>query len=167
MKPVAYFITFSTYGAWLHGDDRGSVDRDHNRYGDPVLPGDRGLNRHRRGLMTHPVYVLDAVRRGLVLRAVLEHAGFRGWAVLAAHVRTRHVHLVVWGDGTPERIMNEVKAYASRALNRAGIDQPNCRRWTRHGSTRHLFADDVVQRAIRYTIDEQGEKMATYEAPYP
>jgi len=23
----------------------------------------------------------------------------------------------------------------------------------------------VVRRAIRYTIDEQGEKMATYEAP--
>jgi hypothetical protein len=61
--------------------------------------------------------------------------------------------------------MNAFKAYASRALNRAENDPPDCRRWTRHGSTRHLFTEDVVRRAIRYTIDEQGEKMATYEAP--
>ena len=25
--PLAYFITFTCYGNWLHGDERGSVDR--------------------------------------------------------------------------------------------------------------------------------------------
>jgi hypothetical protein len=24
--PTAYFITFHTYGTWLHGDERGSTD---------------------------------------------------------------------------------------------------------------------------------------------
>ena len=24
-KPLAYFITFTTYGTWLHGDSRGSM----------------------------------------------------------------------------------------------------------------------------------------------
>jgi hypothetical protein len=33
--PLAYLITFNTYGSWLHGDRRGSVDRFHNRYGTP------------------------------------------------------------------------------------------------------------------------------------
>jgi hypothetical protein len=28
--PLAYLITFRCYGTWLHGDDRGSVDREHN-----------------------------------------------------------------------------------------------------------------------------------------
>jgi hypothetical protein len=27
MAPLAYFITFTTYGAWLHGRAPGSVDR--------------------------------------------------------------------------------------------------------------------------------------------
>jgi len=26
----AYLITFTTYGTWVHGDERGSVDREHN-----------------------------------------------------------------------------------------------------------------------------------------
>jgi hypothetical protein len=25
--PLAYFISFRTYGTWLHGDERGSVNR--------------------------------------------------------------------------------------------------------------------------------------------
>ncbi len=35
--PLAYFITFTCCGTWLHGDERGSVDREHNTPGTPVL----------------------------------------------------------------------------------------------------------------------------------
>ena len=31
--PLAYLISFRTYGTWLHGDKRGSMDRKHNVYG--------------------------------------------------------------------------------------------------------------------------------------
>jgi hypothetical protein len=27
--PLAYFLTFTTYGSWLHGEDRRSVDAAH------------------------------------------------------------------------------------------------------------------------------------------
>jgi hypothetical protein len=30
-QPLAFFITFTTYGAWLHGQAPGSVDREHNQ----------------------------------------------------------------------------------------------------------------------------------------
>lgn len=38
--PLAYLITFRTYGTWLHGDDRYSMDRhEKNIYRTPnVLP---------------------------------------------------------------------------------------------------------------------------------
>jgi hypothetical protein len=29
--PLAYLITFRCYGTWLHGDERGSVDRFRNQ----------------------------------------------------------------------------------------------------------------------------------------
>jgi hypothetical protein len=38
--PLAYFITFTCHGTWLHGDERGSVDRGHNAPGTPFLPPD-------------------------------------------------------------------------------------------------------------------------------
>lgn len=36
--PLAYFITFSCYGTWLHGGKETSVDRDHNIPNTEFLP---------------------------------------------------------------------------------------------------------------------------------
>ena len=55
-----------------------------------------------------------------------------------------------------------VKARASRDLNRSGTDA-NVKRWTRHGSTRHLFDEASVAAAVAYTLDEQGVPMAVYD----
>ena len=158
-----YFITFTTYGQWLHGDPRGSVDRHHNRPGTPPLAPNNKRAAAQRKLMTALPYRMDESRRAVVLAAIREHAGFRGWHVLAAHIRTTHVHLVVSGEVPPEQMMTAFKAYASRALTVAGLGDRDERRWARHGSTRWLNTSDTVQRAIRYTVDEQGEPMAVFE----
>jgi hypothetical protein len=64
---------------------------------------------------------------------------------------------------TPEKILNQVKAYASRALNQKGFDNASRKRWTIHGSTRYLWNPDQVGSAIHYVIREQGEPMAVWE----
>lgn len=33
-EPLGYFLTFATYGSWLHGDVRDSKDRHHNAVGE-------------------------------------------------------------------------------------------------------------------------------------
>ena len=45
------------------------------------------------------------------------NCAYRGWNLLAAHVRSNHVHIVVEAEAQPERNMNEFKSYASRELN--------------------------------------------------
>jgi hypothetical protein len=86
--------------------------------------------------------------------------------LLVAHVRTNHVHGVVQAkDERPERVMNDFKAYASRALNRSSLDAADCKRWTRHGSTVYLWTDDEVLTRVRYVASGQGEPMAVYVAP--
>jgi len=74
------------------------------------------------------------------------------------------VHAIVEAEIRPERIMNEFKAYASRELNRVGSDGPDRERWARHGSTRWLWKDQDVMRALQYVFDEQGEPMALFVA---
>jgi hypothetical protein len=46
--PLAHLITFRSYGTWLHGDKRGSVDRFHNQYKSPYLPPDGGRLEHNK-----------------------------------------------------------------------------------------------------------------------
>jgi len=114
--------------------------------------------------MGQPPYTLDSIRRRVVLAAMKERCLAQLWMLLAAHVRTSHAHLVVEAEAEPERVMNDLKAYASRCLNRAGIDEPDRKRWARHGSTRWLWEQESISAAIRYVVDEQGEPMAVYEA---
>ena len=163
--PLAYFITFSTYGTWLHGTDKGSgsVDRLHNVYGTPFIPPDAAREERAALKMTGPPYLLDEPGRIIVCDAIVELCEEKSWNLWALHVRTNHVHVVIWADRDPGRLMSDLKSRASRELNRSGVDA-NEKRWTRHGSTRHLFDDAAVAAAIAYTIDRQGAPMAIYDS---
>jgi REP element-mobilizing transposase RayT len=99
-----------------------------------------------------------------VLEALREVCLHHGWTLLAAHVRSNHVHVVTQAEVQPEKVMNDFKSYASRSLNRLGRDGSDRKRCARHGSTRWLWKDKDVQDAIRYVVEEQGEPMAVFVA---
>jgi REP element-mobilizing transposase RayT len=161
---VVYLITFACYGAHLHGDESGSVDRTHNLPGGRMLGAEPTRLAAEAHLMTQPIYAMDQLRREVVLASIVERYAQREWSLLSAHVRENHVHVVVAGEIAPERVMNDLKAYASRLLNRKGLDTPDRKRWARHGSTRWLRNRGSVTAAIRYVVEKQGEPMAVFVA---
>ena len=109
-EPVAYFITYSTYGTWLQGRAEGSVVRGSNDYGQAVLQPNHQLVHYQKRSMTQPEYRLDENRRAVVLNTILEVAGHRGWKLWAVHVRSNHVHIVVTGNASAEKLMRDFKA---------------------------------------------------------
>jgi REP element-mobilizing transposase RayT len=113
--------------------------------------------------MAQAPYLLDERAGAAVLKAIREVCRHRNWTLLAAHVRTNHTHVIVEAEAKPEKIMNDFKSYASRALNKLESDNAR-RRWAHHGSTRWLWNDQDVWDAIRYVIAEQGEPMAFFVA---
>jgi REP element-mobilizing transposase RayT len=160
-EPLGYLITFVTYGTWLHGDERGSVDRDHNVPGTPLLA--RAPNRQRRAaerLKYAPVR-LDAARRRAVHQAIVDVVQHRSWTLHALNVRTNHVHVVVTADQTPERAMNTLKAWATRRMVEAGVFVAGQKPWARHGSTGYLWKPDQVEAACRYVLEQQGADLPT------
>jgi REP element-mobilizing transposase RayT len=161
---VIYLITFACYGCHLHGDESGSVDRTHRLHGSRVLEPNPKRILAERQLMDQPPYGLDQIRREAVLAAIMERCSDRQWRLLAAHVRTNYVHIVVDANARPERIMNDLKSHSSVCLNRLRLDDPHRKRWARHGSTRWLWKPRSVSTAIRYVVDEQGDPMAVFEA---
>jgi REP element-mobilizing transposase RayT len=162
---LAYFITFSTYGTWLHGSAKGSVDDEHHCYGTPLVVPDAERECQAREAMVQPPYVMSATEREIVCKAIVDLARDRSWHLLATQVRTNHVRVVVSADRDPGRLMSDLKARASRDLTLAAFGNVERRRWTRHGSTLHLFHEEDVEAKIRYTLDGQGERMAWYEEP--
>jgi REP element-mobilizing transposase RayT len=158
-----YLITWVCYGAWLPGQC-GAVPRNRNRFGAPLPEEDARKEGQSKNRMTQGHYLLNSVRRQVVLKSLQEVCACRGWTLLAAHVRTNHVHVVVMANCKPDLVLNTMKSYSSRGLNEAALDSPDRRRWARHGSTRYLWTGDAVRAAIQYVVVGQGESMAVYES---
>lgn len=165
---MTYLITFSCYGCHLHGGASGSVDWYHNVVGTLHLPEDPSrVEMVKRQMSGREGYLLGrAEQRAAVLEAIQEVCLFRGWGLLAAHVRMTHVHVVLVSDALPERVLGDFKAYASRALN--GLEgRTDAKRWTRHGSTRWLWKKEEACNAIRYVVEGQGRPMAVFVSLEP
>jgi hypothetical protein len=75
--PLAYFITFRSYGTWLHGDERGAVDRFHNFYGTPLLAVDPDWHRQDEGLLKRCPVILSDLQRESVEHAIRETCELR------------------------------------------------------------------------------------------
>ena len=100
-RPLATFVTFRTYGTWLHGDARDSVNRFTYVVGDPrIAPNVRRYAFSRDRMLREPVR-LNAEQRRATSLAIRETCTIRGWSLLAENVRTNHVHVVVAGDEEP------------------------------------------------------------------
>jgi len=162
-SPLAYFITFSTYGAWLHGRDAGSIDKQHNEFGTPFLDPDDERERTELSNMREPPYVLNPARRKIVLATIQEVCRNRRWTLWACHVRSTHVHAVVSADAKPEKVMSDLKAYSSRRLRENLNESADAKRWTQHGSTRYLWKDDEVVAKTDYVLNGQGAPMECYD----
>lgn len=58
--PLAVCFTFRSYGTWLHGDERGSVDRYQNIHGTPRIPKNSNWKIFNEGLLSRPPLILNA-----------------------------------------------------------------------------------------------------------
>jgi REP element-mobilizing transposase RayT len=161
--PLAYFITFRSYGTWLHGDVRGSTNRSHNVYGTPKLQHDPTRKNYVKAILKRPPVLLDAARRRSVERAVRETCEKRGWTLIAINVRTNHVHCVVSiGAGKPEAALNAFKANATRQMREDGCWVATETPWAEKGSRRYLWTGESVARAVEYVLHGQGDELPDF-----
>lgn len=155
-EPVGYLITFRTYGTWLHGDERGSVDRDHRCYGGDFVPPNQAWLRESVSVLKQQTFQLDSASRDCIERTILEVCTHKTWTLHAKNARTEHVHLVVSAPLPPEPIMNSLKSWCTRRLRESGLIAADVKPWSHHGSTVYLWDNDSLNEAIRYVTESQG-----------
>jgi len=155
--PIGYLLTWTCYGTWLHGDERGSVDLENNVYSTPVLEPDESRNATANSRLINVPVRLDFRARETVREAIEECCRFREWRLHAINVRTTHVHVVVEPRllRAPESILVQLKAWSTRRLRELKLVRPKQRVWTSHGSTRYLWNENSVLSAIDYVLLRQ------------
>ena len=162
--PLAYLITIRSYGTWLHGDERGSIDRHgFNTYGTPRMFQSKRLQDFMRQEIKETPFLIGKTERICILETVREVCDFRGYELLAVNIRTNHLHAVVSANTNPEKIVNEFKAYATRRLRESNLVEKDKTIWARGKSRRYLWKPRHVEIAIEYVLFGQGDEIPDFD----
>jgi REP element-mobilizing transposase RayT len=155
--PLAYLLTFRTYGTWLHGDDRGSVDTyGNNIYGTPRLAPNPNREATMESRLKQDPYIFNDIQRAFIEESITGTCNARGYELLAVNARTNHVHAVVSAQVKPEQIINGFKSHATRKLRENHLIKTDKKVWSRGGSERYLWKKEHVVAAIDYVLYSQG-----------
>ena len=162
--PIAYLITFRCYGTWLHGDERGSIDRFHNIYSSPRIAPNQKWHQYNTHKLKRESVLLNAGQRNSVEKSINETCEKRNWILEAVNVRTNHVHVVVKiGMKSPDSALNAFKANATRQMREDGCWQEADSPWADKGSRRRLWNEHSVGLAIDYVIKGQGDELPDFD----
>ena len=147
--PIAYFLTWTTYGSWLPGDERGWTPR-----GGGKRPPDPARRRDAAARLREPPVTLAPAQRALVDAVIRDHAGRRGWTLHAVNVRTNHVHVVVTAPTyAPKLVGEQFRGWGTRRLKAAHPGRENW--WTEGGTAQLVFGEDDLTEAVRYVLEAQ------------
>jgi REP element-mobilizing transposase RayT len=161
--PVAYLLTFRTYGTWLAGDGRGSIDKYHNKFRGPRAVVSRPREEQHLLRLKSPPFLLNAASQKIVELAIREVCYFRGWSLVAINVRTNHAHAVVLGSASSAKVLNDFKSYSTRKLRESGEWNFEHSPWVNKGSRRNLWTDAHIDAACDYVIYGQGESLPDFD----
>ena len=153
---LAYFFTWTTYGTWLPGDERGWV-KWHGGFQQPSEP----LRQYSTAKMVESAITLDPQQRELVDATIRRHCEIRNWSLHALNVRTNHVHVVVTAiEYAPETVVEQFKAWSTRKLkaqSTIGINatKPRQRWWTEGSSRGSINRESDLAAAVEYVLEAQ------------
>jgi REP element-mobilizing transposase RayT len=146
-KTLGYMITFTTYGTWLQGDERGYVKNGR------IYPANKNLLQSNKQTKLQDAVKLSKAQQKAVREAILKEAALQGQRIYALSVMPTHVHLVA--EYTPQPVSKIVAYYKKAvrvALKSAGH---NGRLWTKGYDKRFCFDKESLTKRIRY-VDNQN-----------
>jgi len=149
--PIAFFITISTYGTWLPGDQRSWVEYHRGwQFPDAIREFEAAAS------MRDDAKILNSHQRVLVEQQIRQTCEYRNWICHAANCRTNHVHMVVSAfNESPRKVRADLKAWCTRRLKEDALPKSSRSWWAERGSIRWVFGEESLKRVIYYVTEQQ------------
>jgi REP element-mobilizing transposase RayT len=130
----------------------------------PTIHKSENLVRWREQNAKSRPYVLERQHRKLILETICRTCKTRNWPLLAAHIRTTHLHLILDTPTAPERSLGELKRACTKALRAASLATADDRIWANYSHIRILSSRYAITKAIDYVLNGQGAPMDSHPA---
>jgi len=141
-KTLGYMITWTTYGTWLQGDERGYVKNSR------IYPANKALMQANRQLQLQGSVKLSKHQQRIVRQAISKEAVLQGQRIYALSVQSNHVHIVV--QYIPQPIYKIVAHYKKAARIALKAEGHNGKLWTRGYDKRFCFDEMTLNEKIKY-----------------
>ena len=129
-------ITWTTYGTWLQGDERGYVKNGR------IRPGNKALMQSNKQSQSQNAVKLSKAQRKAVKEAISKQAKLQNQHIYALSVQSNHVHIVAEYIPLP---ISKVVAYYKKAGRLAlKVLGYNGKLWTRGYDKRFCF-DEIIK----------------------
>jgi REP element-mobilizing transposase RayT len=153
--PLAYHITWGTYGTRLHGDDRGTVSRAENQFGDPLIGATPDWEKMESHLLRFPPIILTIEQRCFVEDA-FESICQRGkWQPIVVAAAGDHVHTAMSADVDGKDIRKWLKRWLSEGLSARWPLAAGQVWWAECGSVKWVWDDRYLQRVTNYVREQR------------
>jgi Transposase IS200 like len=136
--PSAYQITWGTYGTRLHGDPRGTVWRDENLYGEPIVDSDAQWQHEESVRRRFPPRILTESQRQHVESNAKQICQRGDWDLRAIAAASDHVHCLVQALVDGEDIRKWLKRWLSESLSQRWPLRPGEVWWSECGSVKWI-----------------------------
>ena len=156
--PLAYHITWGTYGTRLHGDDRGTVDRSMNQHGDPIIGLDSEWQRIETSLLRFPRRVLTRQQREFI-EATIPDICVRGkWEFISTAAAADHVHNVLRAQADGKDVRKWLKRWVSEAPSERYPLETEQVWWAECGSVKWVWMQDYFDRVVNYVEQQKTRR---------
>jgi REP element-mobilizing transposase RayT len=157
-QPLAYHITFGTYGMRLHGDPRGTVHRSRNRPGDRIIGSQQDWQRLEERLMRFPVVPFDTIQRRFVEKVVPDICRRGDWEHHNAACGIDHVHVLLSASAEGAAVRKWLKRWLGQALSNRSPLAEGCSWWAEGGSVKWVWTEDYFNRVFDYVQRQRATK---------
>jgi REP element-mobilizing transposase RayT len=141
-RTLGYMLTWTTYGTWLQGDERGYVKDGR------ILQGDRKIVELCEKFQKGHTVKLRQDEKDIVRQAILNEAARIGYTIEALAVCSNHIHLVA--RYFPEPIRHTVSRFKNVTTSVLRTHGRTGRIWTRGFDKRFCFDGKDMIRRIQY-----------------
>ena len=139
---IGYMLTWTTYGSWLQGEEKGFVKEGLS------CGSDTRLLRANKKRLQNVAMKLDCKQKQIVVDEIFKVAKRLGQRVYSVAVCSNHVHLVVSNvDAQVSDVVRRYKKNATFALKESGLEG---KVWTRGYDKRFCYDEKSLQARIEY-----------------
>jgi len=141
---IGYMLTWTTYGTWLQGDERGWVKNG------IILPPDKELYAtNRKRLQKQPVKLSESQKR-LVEETIICESQRIEQQIYAITVCSNHIHIVAKvSSQSISQVVHRYKRASTYSLQQKGF---NGRVWGKGHDKRYCFTEEDLNKKIGYVL---------------